>query len=438
MQDIIHLQLSIEYAQQGTYFTLPFTMPDGIESLALTYSYPRHLIDEINLGHGAFSAQQEVNIIDLGLIAPDGTQVGVSGSDKTEIFLSETRATPGYHPHALDPGQWQILVGAYKVEPEGTAVTYELTLTHKRLRLLKGDFHTHTIASDGVLTASELAWRGLRHGLDFVAITDHNQMVTLGSLPQLPDFSVIPGVEWTHYQGHANFLGLEKPYDLPFFTNTPQEAHERFESAHQRGAVITLNHPFEAGMGFQFDLDTLPYDCLEIWNGPMRESNLRALGFWQSLLAAGKKVPICGGSDYHRDSPFLFLGGPTTGVYALSSSPRDILTALKQGHAYITFAPDGPSLEMSAGEGILGDTVSWPEVKELQITASGLLPGDILRVVTASSSTPILNAPAAGQFQTIYPMDTPGFARVEILRSFLPGLPMLPALLSNPLYFDGH
>jgi hypothetical protein len=33
-------------------------------------------------------------------------------------------------------------------------------------------------------------------------------------------------------------------------------------------------------------------------------------------------------------------------------------------------------------------------------------------------------------------METPGFARMEIQRGFLPGLPLLPALISNPIYFD--
>jgi hypothetical protein len=33
-------------------------------------------------------------------------------------------------------------------------------------------------------------------------------------------------------------------------------------------------------------------------------------------------------------------------------------------------------------------------------------------------------------------MQAAGFARVEILRKFLPGLPLLPALISNPIYFD--
>jgi hypothetical protein len=184
------------------------------------------------------------------------------------------------------------------------------------------------------------------------------------------------------------------------------------------------------------DLNALPFDCLEIWNGPMREPNLKAVGLWQSLLASGRKIPICGGSDYHRGTPFIFLGGPTTCVVAMSSSASDILSALKAGHAYITFAPDGPSLELMAGEAILGDTVTWSEIKELQIQAGGLLDGDVVRVVTGSGSEVIVEAPSAGQVRATYAMAAPGFARIEILRAFLPGLPRLPALISNPIYFE--
>ena len=132
-------------------------MPPEIESFSLTYRYERHHEDETGVELGTFTSRQEINIIDLGLIAPDGTQVGVSGSDKTEIQVSETDATPGYQPCPLVPGEWEILVGAYKVAPAGVTVIYELTFTPKHLRLFKGDLHTHTLASDGVLTAEELA-----------------------------------------------------------------------------------------------------------------------------------------------------------------------------------------------------------------------------------------------------------------------------------------
>jgi hypothetical protein len=159
-------------------------MPPQTESFSLTYRYERHHESESQVEIGSFISRQEINIIDLGIIAPDGTQVGASGSDKTEIQISETYATPGYRPCPLVPGEWGILIGAYKVAPAGVTVLYELSFTPKRLRLLKGDLHTHTLASDGVLTAEELARHAQRQGLDFLAITDHNQMVSAEALPQ--------------------------------------------------------------------------------------------------------------------------------------------------------------------------------------------------------------------------------------------------------------
>lgn len=437
MDDTIHFTITIEPQQQGSYFTIPFTVPADVESLSLKYSYGRRDTLWNDTENGTFTGRPEINIIDLGLIAPNGAQVGASGSDKTEIFVSETTATPGYRPCPIVPGEWQILVGAYKIHPEGALVTYEIHLKGKQPRLLKGDLHAHTVASDGVLTAEELGWRALRHGLDFLAITDHNQPVSADALPRIPGLTLIPGIEWTHYKGHANFTGVDRPYDEPFAANTPEEVAERFQSARSRGALITINHPFEDCCPFLFDMNNLSFDCLEVWNGPMRESNLRAVGLWHSLLAAGKKIPIVGGSDFHRDTPFLFPGGPTTCVYAQSAGASDILAALRQGHAYIAFAPNGPTLNLSAGEeAILGDTVSWSEVCELRIEVDGLLAGDVLRMVTKAGADTLLQAPSAGAFSGTYTMKEPGFARFEILRSFLPGVPMLPALLSNPIYFE--
>jgi len=432
----LFLEYFVNKDQEGLYLTLPFSMPPNTKALNLSYRYERHHEQAKGAEKGSFISRQEINIIDLGLIAPDVSQVGVSGSDKTAIEISETHATPGYRPCPLVPGEWQILIGAYKVAPNGVTIIYELTFTPKHLQLYKGDLHTHTRASDGVLSVEELAQHARRHGLDFLAITDHNQMISAESLPQLPGLTLIPGIEWTHYQGHANFLGVDKPYDEPFFTNTLEEVHARFNSARERGALITINHPFEETCPFRFDMNTLPFDCLEIWNGPMREANLRAVGLWHHMLTAGKKIPICGGSDYHRDQLFIFPGGPTTCVYALSESPADILSGLQRGHAYLTFAPNGPTLEMTAGDAILGDSVPFSNGSEIQIVADGLLAGDVLQVVTAQGSTPLLKAETDGKFQGIYHLETPGFARVEILRGFAPGLPLLPALISNPIYYS--
>lgn len=436
-QDRLYIKKRIEPDQQGHYLTFPFTVDEGIESMTVKYDYARFECQETVQESLMFESHEEINVIDLGLLDPKGKQVGTSGSDKLDFFVSETKATPGYQPSPIIPGEWKILAGAYKVAPQGVTVYYEITLMYKQPRLFKGDLHTHTIASDGVHTAEELAWKAKRNGLDFVAITDHNQMVSADTLPRLDGVTLIPGVEWTHYKGHANFLGVDKPFDGCFATNTPQETQAIFQSAHERGAFITINHPFEECCVFEYDLNTLPFDCLEIWNGPMRESNLKAVGLWQSMLAAGKKVPVCAGSDYHKDTPFIFLGGPTTCVYALSNGASDILQALRQGHAYLTFAPDGPSLELTAGDDvIMGDSVLWSEGIKMQIKLDHLLAGDVVRVITAQDSQPVWKAEKDGYFEILFPMEQPGFARVEVLRAFLPGLPLLPALISNPIYFD--
>lgn len=435
MPKTVEIPLHIDKAQEGSYFTLPFNMPAGTEKLTLSYRYERFEEKTTPAGAGSFRNHNQVNIVDLGLIAPDGSQVGASGSDKLEITVSEIYATPGYHAVALVPGEWKIIVGAYNIIAQGLDVVYTLTFSEKHLRLLKGDLHTHTIASDGVQTVEELAWRARRNGLDYLAITDHNQTVSPDALPHVEGVTLIPGIEWTHFKGHSNFLGIAKPYDGTYLANTPEEVKAHFISARERGAIIVINHPIDSICPFQFDMESLPYDLIEVWNGPMREANLKAVGYWHGLLCAGRRIPMCGGSDYHRDTPFIFLGGPTTCVYSQSAGASDILSAVRAGHSYVIFSPQGPSLELKAGEGIMGDVVDWSKVKEAQITVEGLYRGDVVRVVTGTEATPVLEAPSDGSFSMSYPVAAPGFVRVEVLRGFLPGLPLLPALLSNPIYF---
>ena len=432
-QETRSIEIFIKPEQRRSYFNLPFTMPENVDSFTLAYHYDRSSTSD---SEGGFTDSRRVNTIDLGLIAPDGSQAGASGSDKSEISIGPTSATPGYNAVPLEAGEWQIMVGAYKIASEGVRVTYDLTFTFKQPRWLRGDFHTHTIASDGVLTAGELGIHALRHGLDFLAITDHNQFVSAAQLPQIPGLTLIQGVEWTHYEGHANFLGVDRPYNEPFPTSTPAETLSRFTSARQRGALIVINHPFDEGSGFNFDFHTLPFDCLEIWNGPMRESNLQAVGMWRSLQAAGQKIPIVGGSDYHRDNLFQILGGPTTCVYSSSASAADILSALREGHAYLVYAPAGPSLEFKAGDAMMGDSVAWSPGVEMQIALDGLQPGDRVNLVTGNGSQGLLVAPSAGSFLSTAFMTTPGFAYIEVQRVFLPGIPPLIALISNPIYFD--
>jgi len=72
----------------------------------------------------------------------------------------------------------------------------------------------------------------------------------------------------------------------------------------------------------------------------------------------------------------------------------------------------------------------------VRIDLEGLEKGDVVRLVNKEESIDLFTAPSAGAFQAEHPITGPGFVRLEVWRTFLPGIPALPALLSNPIYFD--
>ena len=436
MTKTINFTHHIPYSQKGQYLTIPFEMPENIGIFTLSYEYPRRGHREEALEGGIFAERTRLNTVDLGLVAPGNRQVAATGSDKQSITLSETWATLGCTPCKLLPGTWQILAGAYRIAPEGVDVNYTLTFEEKTPRWLTGDLHTHTLASDGSKTALELCQHAKSQGLDFLAITDHNQFVKAASLPQLPDFTVIPGVEWTHYRGHSNFLGLEQPYDEPFFTNDENAVQKRFQDAKSRGALIVLNHTHDDDLPFSFNTDSLPYDLLEVWNGPMRMSNLRAVTAWQAKLAAGQKIPMVCGSDYHKDALFQILGGPSLRVFSQSDSPDDILAAVRQGCSYAVYQADGPTLEMHCGQTLLGGSLPWREGLILSLRLEGLQAGDELHLVGKSSSQTIFKVQKSGSLQMETTVSEPGFLRLELWRTLYAGIPALPLLISNPIWFD--
>lgn len=106
---------------------------------------------------------------------------------------------------------------------------------------LKGDFHVHSVHSDGDASVIQVAQVAVRRGLDFIAITDHN------TISQLRDFSeasqndviLILGEEVTTYYGHMNALGLSEWVD--FRVRKVVEAKELIGSVKAREWLSVIN-----------------------------------------------------------------------------------------------------------------------------------------------------------------------------------------------------
>ncbi|WP_059104329.1 CehA/McbA family metallohydrolase [Shouchella shacheensis] len=214
----------------------------------------------------------------------------------------------------------------------------------------KGDFHTHTIASDGKMTREENIASAKAQELDFFVATDHNLVPT--SWPASEEMLVIPGIEVTAREGHYNILGVRTnafPGGDAQLIESESGMQKVMEAARKSGALNSINHPFLTEWKWLFKETPFSLvDAIEIWNDPTFQANEwateQALKAWDALTNDGWKLTGIGGSDSHlrpdetypdSDEPSL-IGDPGTYVWAEKRSAQAIIDHVKQGHVYVT------------------------------------------------------------------------------------------------------
>lgn len=423
--DGVTIRHTVEKAREGSYYALPFDVPDGLESLSVACSYPR-----VAAGKGV-----SLNIIDLGLEDEQGRFLGWSGSARSEVSVGEFTATPGYLMQPVRPGKWRILVGAYHVQEGGVPVEYGIAFHPKRPRWFFGDFHLHSDASDGQHDIPALAKRAKRMGLDFLSVTNHNNFSENLRLPAVPGLTLIPGVEWTHYKGHMNFFGVPRPFRNSFVANSQEDMLRIVGEAREAGAVISVNHP---------KCNLCPYlwedeDCfsmVEIWNGPMRPVNKAGIAWWTHFLDEGRRIAAVGGSDFHRDFRPVRLGHPVTAVYAESPCADDILSAAAAGKSYVTCSVSGPRLSLCCAGESFGATIMAPGPHEVAFGAERLPAGAKLRLIgPGGKELAAVKRTGKGEASGRAILEDVGYC-YAVASVRLPFLGEWPLAVSNPIFFN--
>ncbi|MCD9023958.1 CehA/McbA family metallohydrolase [Cohnella silvisoli] len=238
----------------------------------------------------------------------------------------------------------------------------------------KGDFHTHTILSDGKLTPEEGMRQAEKMGLDFFVATDHNLIPTVW--PEGYPL-VIPGMEITSSKGHFNALGLKKWVDWRQSgedggMESEEGMNRVLEDTAKAGALRSINHPMLAPWDWLFKETKLAnIDTMEIWNDPTFPGNPqateKALILWNALWNEGYRIPGIGGSDSHNlptesyedNGPPSLIGEPATYVLSDGLSAGEILKAVKRGNVYVT---RGPVLDIAITVGkrnfVVGDDLT--------------------------------------------------------------------------------
>ncbi len=422
------IEKMISHQEQRQYIRVPIDILDNVQRIDIQYDYDHFQ----TLEKGNYTFREEINIVDFALEDENFNLLGATGSNKRSVFIKEDIATPGCFPTKIEKGTWYVMLGAYKIAPEGCKVTITVKQTLKERVLLKGDVHLHTQHSDGWYTVEELVTRAKQNRLDFIAVTDHNSMTSNTNNYSDENITVIPGIEVTYYNGHYNLLGQKKPIRT-YYANNKEEVVSIMREGKASEALLILNHPKcpNCGWTFGFDQD-IPYDGIEIWNGPFTGMDMEAILLWQELLSKGQKTIAIGGSDCHHEELFRNIGTPTLFVYAMSRNSSDILEAINKGNVFIGMTPDAPTIYLSTADAIMGET---SKDSKLQVEVGKLSGNDEVRLIDETGVFHTLTPKACEKYAFKLPADNKKFIRVEIWRT-IEGLGVTLASISNPIYFE--
>jgi hypothetical protein len=184
-------------------------------------------------------------------------------------------------------------------------------------RVLEGDFHVHTTLSDGSLTPFGVARQAERHGLDVIALTEHNSALP-GAVGRAWSRLrggpiVLRGEEVTSSRFHLIAVGIED-------TVSPnQPLQDVIADIHRQHGVAIAAHPVKRYWA-EYEPVREELDGSEVMH-PLAYSAAFAGWRWEDLREFYEKTPglmAIGSSDYHWGThiglcrTYVFVKEPVT------------------------------------------------------------------------------------------------------------------------------
>ncbi|MCV6584486.1 MAG: CehA/McbA family metallohydrolase [Marinibacterium sp.] len=223
-------------------------------------------------------------------------------------------------------------------------------------RFWRGNLHTHSTNSDGVLSPEEVCRRYKAEGYDFIALTDHfvglwNYPITDTKPFRDNQFTTILGAEL--HSGalengelwHILAVGLPEdfaPSNSPHFfpVEGAETGAEIAQRARDAGAFVAIAHPEWSGLTTADARAITAAHAVEVYNHGCAIGCDRPHGFYtlDQLLSEGRRLTLCATDDAHFHEPDHFGGWVM--VKAEENTPQALLEALKAGHHYSTQGPE--------------------------------------------------------------------------------------------------
>ena len=225
----------------------------------------------------------------------------------------------------------------------------------------KGNLHTHSTSSDGVLSPDEVVDWYQSRGYHFLALTDHRVPSEARSVAE--DFILLSGIEMDGIDPdiglfHLIGLGFEGALDLSLYQDYPDwlatglSVQDTINTLRAAGAIVYLAHPYWSGEMSKDLLDLEGCFGLEIWNGACEVWDCKGLSVvhWDDLLAAGRRLWGVAADDCHWWPGRADAGLGWVWVKAADLTQEAILSALEQGHFYASSGPQIHDLKLVGNE----------------------------------------------------------------------------------------
>ncbi len=326
----------------------------------------------------------------------------------------------------------------------------------KRPNWYRGIYHVHSNYShDSKATLELISDTAKKTGLDFVVITDHNNISAKDDAAKIKDPLLIVGTELsTWYDGHLGMIGIN---EMP---TEREHSQQIIDWAHQHSGYAIPAHPFSKRKPWKkWDLnriDGIELFCFsdffyaETWQlilkvmfyppDQLLKTTLNVhpeiMKWWDEKLSAGEHIAGFAAADahlkvnwnkFHIENLLLYFQAVTEYVYAPELNEKNILESLGMGKSFIAFEVFGIAQNFSftaqdqnrvfgmseivpSSTGILKITV--PQKSEIKLIHNG-------KVIETEESDTLEYAIKEG-----------GYYRVEV---YLNGKLWI---LSNPIYFE--
>lgn len=230
----------------------------------------------------------------------------------------------------------------------------------------RGNLHTHSTMSDGVLPLEEVCRRYAREGYDFLCMSEH--LVGLYNYPiadttpfRTDTFTTILGAEVHTGQlangeiWHLLAVGLPTDFQAPHAPNfkgadAPETAASLAQRCRDAGAFIAIAHPQWYNLTLADAMQIEAAHAVEIYNHGCAMECDRGDGFaiFDLMLSAGRRLTACATDDAHFAEADHFGGWVM--VKAEAREPEALLSALKAGQYYSSQGPHLHDIEIADGQ----------------------------------------------------------------------------------------